>query len=89
MVQLTPPPRFPGEGQDPLLPWAPAFAGEAGLNEVLNGLVDRVNESEHQDGFFYSPIPQRRGGARPPFSALFHAPIRLQVELQPVGGFRC
>jgi hypothetical protein len=27
--QLTPPPRFPGEGRDPLLPWAPAFAGEA------------------------------------------------------------
>ena len=24
------PPRFPGEGRDPLLPWAPAFAGEAG-----------------------------------------------------------
>src|SRR5436853_2203382 len=23
--QLTPPPRFPGEGRDPLLPWAPAF----------------------------------------------------------------
>jgi hypothetical protein len=26
-----PPPRFPGEGRDPLLPWAPAFAGVADL----------------------------------------------------------
>ena len=47
MVQLTPSPRFPGEGRDPLLPWAWAFAGEARLNEVLNGPVHRVNESEH------------------------------------------
>jgi hypothetical protein len=29
MRQLILPPRFPGEGRDPLLPWAPAFAGEA------------------------------------------------------------
>jgi hypothetical protein len=30
-----PPPRFPGESRDPLLPWAPAFAGEAVLSEVF------------------------------------------------------
>src|SRR5215831_9444317 len=27
MIQLVPAPRFPGESRDPLLPWAPAFAG--------------------------------------------------------------
>jgi hypothetical protein len=33
LMQLssTSSPRFPGEGRDPLLPWAPAFAGVAGL----------------------------------------------------------
>ena len=31
LMQSTSPPRFPGEGRDPLLPWAPAFAGVAGL----------------------------------------------------------
>jgi hypothetical protein len=38
---------FPGEGRDPPLPWAPAFAGEAGLSGVLHGRLNRVNESEH------------------------------------------
>jgi len=47
MIQLTPAPRFPGEGRDLLLPWTPASAGEAGLSEVLGCLVNRVNESEH------------------------------------------
>jgi hypothetical protein len=46
MIQLAPS-RFPGESRDLLLPWAPAFAGEAGLNEGLHGRVNRVNESDH------------------------------------------
>jgi|SRR5215471_8751006 len=36
MIQRTPLPHFPGESRDPLLPWAPAFAGEAGLNGGLH-----------------------------------------------------
>jgi hypothetical protein len=31
MIQLPPCPRFPGESRDLRLPWAPAFAGDAGL----------------------------------------------------------
>jgi hypothetical protein len=42
-----PPPRFPGESRDPLLLWAPAFAGEAVLSVVLHRRVNRVNDSEH------------------------------------------
>ena len=45
-IQQTPPSRFPGESRDPLPPWAPAFAGEAGLSEVLGCLVNRVNDPE-------------------------------------------
>jgi phytoene/squalene synthetase len=37
---------FRGESPDPLLPWAPAFAGEAVLSEVLHRRVNRVNDSE-------------------------------------------
>jgi hypothetical protein len=35
------------ESRDPLPPWAPAFAGEAVLSEVLHHRVNRVNDSEH------------------------------------------
>ena len=35
-----------GESRDPLPPWAPVFAGEAGLSEVLGCLVNRVNDPE-------------------------------------------
>jgi hypothetical protein len=45
-IQQTPPSRCPGESRDPLPPWAPAFAGEAGLSEVLGCLVNRVNDPE-------------------------------------------
>src|SRR5215472_9353569 len=38
------PPRFPGGSRDPPLPWAPAFAGEAGSSVVLHCLVNRVND---------------------------------------------
>ena len=31
LIQLDTLPRFPGAGRDLLLPWAPAFAGVAGL----------------------------------------------------------
>jgi hypothetical protein len=47
MIQQIPPPRFPGESRDPLLPWAPAFAGEAVLSEVIHRRVNRVNDSEY------------------------------------------
>jgi hypothetical protein len=45
-----PPPRFPGESRDPLLPWAPAFAGEAALSEeVFNLLLVRVRSASDSD----------------------------------------
>jgi hypothetical protein len=44
MISADALPRFPGEGRDPLLPWAPAFAGEAGLSEIMQDRVNRVNE---------------------------------------------
>jgi hypothetical protein len=40
------PSRCPGESRDPLPPWAPAFAGEAGLSEVLGCLVKHMNDPE-------------------------------------------
>jgi hypothetical protein len=49
LMQLDVPPRFPGEGRDPLLPWAPAFADVADLicAMVRHCLMNRVNDSEH------------------------------------------
>jgi hypothetical protein len=47
MIQQIPLLAFPAQSRDPLLPWAPAFAGEAVLSEVLHRRVDRVNGSEH------------------------------------------
>jgi hypothetical protein len=50
LMQLDDPPRFPGEGRDPLLSWAPAFAGVAGFgmsDGVRRCLMIRMNDSEH------------------------------------------
>jgi hypothetical protein len=49
LIQLDTPARFPGEGRDPLLPWAPAFAGVAGLVWAMarHCLMNRVNDSLH------------------------------------------
>jgi hypothetical protein len=49
LIQLDTLPRFPGEGRDPLLPWAPAFSGVAGLVWAMarHCLMNRVNDSLH------------------------------------------
>jgi hypothetical protein len=47
MIQQIPLLAFPAKSRDPLLTWAPAFAGEAVLSEVLDRRVNRVNDSEH------------------------------------------
>jgi hypothetical protein len=47
MIHQNPLLAFPAESRDPLLRWAPAFAGEAVLSEVLHRRVNRVNDSEH------------------------------------------
>jgi hypothetical protein len=36
-ISSTSPPRFPGEGRDPFLPWVSAFAGVAGLVGMSDG----------------------------------------------------
>jgi len=43
------PPRLPGEGQEPVLPSTPAFAGVDGTVAILRRLMKRVNGSEHQE----------------------------------------
>jgi hypothetical protein len=47
MIQQIPLLAFPAESRDPLLPWAPAFAGEAVLSEVLYRRMHRLKHSMH------------------------------------------
>jgi hypothetical protein len=46
MIQQIPLLAFPAKSRDPLLPWAPAFAGEAVLSEALHHRLNRVTDSE-------------------------------------------
>jgi len=49
LMQLDAPSALPGEGRDPLLLWAPAFAGLAGfgMGMVRHCLMNHVNDSKH------------------------------------------
>jgi hypothetical protein len=49
MIQRNAPLCLPGEGRDPVLPWAPAFAGVTGFFDVSIGplSVNFLNGFEH------------------------------------------